>query len=400
MATIKRAILPFTILVVGSLSIAAIVASKPKPMPNEDLLAEPPKTKINVQAAKRETVVLSAKSQGTVTAKREIDIVSQVSGVIMKVERQFVNGDFFNEGEVLIEIDDRDYRSTLLSAKSRLAQAKRLFAEEKGRSRQAKKEWSDLGNKEANDLFLRKPQLAEALSAVESAQADVEIAKLNIERTKIRVPFSGRIKETYVNLGQFVSRGTALAKVFDSAVAEIRLPLSDRQLVLLDLPLAGQKIERQPNTTLTAFIAGEKQQWQGVITRTEASVDVNSRMYYAIAEVAMPYDTTKHKAPLLPGLFVSAEIEGKHLDDVIVLPREAIIKRNNIYSLDENNSIEMLSVQVLRKQPDTVWIKSDITEDTAILIEKHALVTPGTVIEPVIPDAKTAQLLNIKPNGE
>jgi RND family efflux transporter MFP subunit len=378
--------LPLIILVLGGTTIALIMLSKQTPKPNEELLTEPPRTKVAVQIAVREQVILSATSQGTVKAKREIDLVAQVSGLIVNVDKQFVDGNFFAHDAVLIEIDSRDYRAALLNAKSRLSQAKRSLAEEKGRSRQAKKEWRDLGNKEANELFLRKHQLAEAHAAVAYTEADVGIAELNIERTKISAPFDGRIEHTYVNIGQFVTSGTQLAKVYDTATAEVRLSLSDRQLALLDLPMLGAEFESKPAVILSAVIGGKPHQWQGIITRTEASVDVNSRLYYAIVEVEQPFevtDTRYHSAPLIPGLFVNAEIEGKKLNDVIVLPNEAIVKRTNIYTLNNRNIIEIQPVTVLSKTDGRVWIQSGITDNTAILLDKHAVVSPGTRVDPV-----------------
>ena len=387
MTILSRVRLPAIILVMGIGAIALITFSKPAPSPNQDLLGEPPKTHVLVIPTHRETVTLSVTSRGTVKPKREIDLVAQVAGRIVKVEKQFENGVFFDKDALLIEIDSRDYQAALLSSKARLSQAQRVLAEEGGRSRQAKNEWRDLGNSEANELFLRKPQLAEAKSALAFAEADLSVAKLNLERTRIQVPFAGRISETLVNLGQFVSVGTSLARVYDTAAAEVRLALSDRQVAMLDLPLGFASSENRPAVTLSATIAGKTYQWQGAITRSEASIDVNSRMYYAIAEVANPFKVTQDnngqaQAPLMPGLFVSAKISGKHLNDVVILPRAALVKRTNIYTLDEDYVVQSTPVTVLKKQADTVWIQTAVADDTAIVLEKHALVSPGTVVEP------------------
>lgn len=359
----------------------AILSTKATPNANPDKLAEPPLTKVAVQKALKQTATLTAKSQGTVKPKRAIDIVAQVSGQIVKVTPLFVNGSFVDKNEIFIELDDRDYQAALLTAQSRLSQAERLLAEEKGRSRQAKKEWRDLGNQEANDLFLRAPQLSEAQASVESAKANLIVAKLNIERTKIRLPFNARITETLVNLGQFVGVGTKIASVYDTSTAEIRLSLSDKQMALLDLPAFNSKLENQPSVTLTGTIAGKQQQWQGKITRTESAIDVRTRMYYAIAEVEKPFEN-KH-APLLPGLFVEAEIAGKQLSNVLVLPKTTLVNRTNLYTLNEENKIELTPVSVLKKQGNNVWIQTDLTENTDILLEKHAVVAPGLVITPI-----------------
>jgi RND family efflux transporter MFP subunit len=370
------------------------MASKPVPTANPDLLTEPPKPKVKVVSAAREKVTIATTSQGTVHAKTEIALIAQVSGTVMKVSSSFVNGDFFNAQDTLIEIDNRDYKTALLSAKANLTQAERNLAEEKGRSRQAKQEWRDLKNTEANDLFLRKPQLAEAKADVNYAQAAVELAKLNIERTKIRVPFNGRIKQTLVNVGQFVSSGTRLAEVYDTASVDIRLPLSDRQIALLDLPITGTELANKPNVTLKGTIGGKEYTWQGKIKRTEASVDINSRMYFAIAEVEKPFEINK-EAPLIPGLFVQAEIEGKELDDVLVLPINVIVKRNNIYTLTNENIIEITPVTVLNKDRENVWLQSNIAEDTPILIEKHAVLSVGSTIEPIYQSNESESLSDV-----
>jgi RND family efflux transporter MFP subunit len=371
----------------GGIAITFITMSKPSPQLNHEHLAGVPKVKVAIQAATREQVVMSVKSQGTVEAKRQINLVAQVSGLIVKVDKQFYDGNFFDKNSVLIEIDDRDYRTELLSAKLRLAQAQRNLAEEKGRVRQARREWKDLGNQEANELFLRTPQLNEANSAEEYAQSEVDIAQLNIERTKIKVPFDGRIEQAYVNVGQFVSAGSDLASVYDTSIVEVRLPLSDKQLALLNIPMTESDFDIKPPVILSGIVGGIKHEWQGIITRTEASLDTASQLYYAIVEVLEPFETSgklNNSAPLIPGLFVHAKISGKQLNDVIVLPHKAIVKRANIYTLDENNAIEIQPITLLNKNGEHVWIQSSVPDNTPILLEKHAVVSVGKIIEPVI----------------
>ncbi len=378
------------ILSLGGGAIYGIAATKPVPAPNEDKLAEAPKTKVSVKAANRESVGLTVFTQGIIKPRREIELVAQVSGRVIKAEKSFVSGDFFEKNSILIEIDDRDYRPAFLSAKSRVSQARRNLAQEKGLASQAKKQWRDLGNKDANDLFLRKPQIEEALAALEYAKADLVLAELNLARTKISLPFDGRINETYVDVGEYVTVGKPLAKVYDTSVAEVRLPLTDKQMAKLNLPLgfSASNSEQKPEVTLSGTVAGKKHQWQGQIARTEASINVNSQMYYAIAEINNPYgltsdDQQNQQTPVLPGLFVSAEIQGKTLNDVIVLPNSALVKRKNIYILDEENKITISPVNVLKKTSEKVWLQSEVKPSVNIVLDKHALLSPGTEVEPL-----------------
>ena len=397
--SLKKHKLPAGIVLVGTIALVLLAFAKPKPEP-APIADDTAHVKVTVTQAKPQTVRLAVTAHGTVVPKREIDMVAQVSGQIVNVDPVFVDGGFFNHSQVLIQIDDRDYKITLLNAKARLAEAARQLAEEEGRSRVAKREWRDLGNQKANDLFIRKPHLAAAQANLESARGDVAKAELNLERTKITVPFDGRIKQIYADLGQYVTTGSRLATVYDSTVAEVRLPLTEKQAALINLPLtrstpaeiAGEEHSgtEQPSVTITGSVAGKTYQWQGTLARTDAFVDADSRMYYAVVEVADPFSVQNTsnavQAPLLPGLFVEAEIAGKELDNVMILPRSALFQRDKIVTLNGDNAIEHRPVNVLRKSESHVWVQAEtlLADNTLISIEKQSLTPEGTTVEPLL----------------
>lgn len=381
---LKKYALPIGIIALGLALIVVLVVARPRPEPGP-APEEPAKVKVTVTPTKQQNLRLLVNAYGSVLPKREIDLVAQVSGQIVNVEAAFVDGGFFNKEQVLIQIDEREYQASLLSAKARLAEAEKLLAEEQGRSRQARKEWRDLGNENANDLFLRKPQLAAAQANLDSARGEVDRAELNLERTRIVVPFDGRIKQTYADLGQFVSTGSRLATVYDSTVVEVRLPLTEKQAALIDLPLiAGQDANTLTPVTIKGSVAGDEYEWQGVLARTDAFVDADSRMYYAVVEVRDPFADI----PLLPGLFVEAIIQGKELGQVSVLPRSSLFERDKILTLDDENKVVIQSVKVLRKTDDQIWIQSAIPDNTLVTMEKQSLTPSGTAVDPIFDGAQ------------
>lgn len=380
---------PLLILAVGCVAVFALLTLKPSPkkMPR----TEPPAPQVTVVYASPSVQALKVSSQGTVNPRYEIDLVSQVSGQIKKVNENFVEGGFFKAGEPLIEIDKRDYELAVVRAKARVAETAQLLATEKGRARQAKREWRDLGNTEANDLFLRKPQLAAAEAQYAAAVADLDKAKLDLERTTISAPFNGRVREAVVDIGQFVSPGGRVAKVYDTSVAEIRLPLSDKQTALVELPLGFRGDEKNPgpDVLITGIVGGEQYQWQGKIVRTDASVDTNTRMYYAVAEVKDPFveHPDKVQVPLVIGLFVTAEISGRQIENVVKIPRRALFKNNEIYSLSDDNHIQLKTVRVLMTSKDEAWITGDLSEGEAIVVGGQNFLTPNMIVNP-IPSAR------------
>ncbi len=384
----RRPSLPVIILTGGFAVAIAVANLHPKPQPKA---AKPtPTPLVDVVIAKPQTLALPVWSQGTVAPRREIDLVAQVAGRIELVQHKFVDGGFFASGETLIQIEDRDYRFALVTAEASLTEAKQALATERGRVRQASREWRELGNSEANELFLRKPQLAAAEAGVASASAARDKARLDLERTRIKVPFSGRIRQTYVDLGQYVAPGTPIAKVYDTEVAEIRLPLTDRQSALVDLPFGFRGDAQQPGPAVTIFatIGGQRHQWSGRITRTDASVDVRSRMYYAVAEIEQPFvsHADADRPPLVVGLFVEAQIEGKLLQNIISLPKQALFKRNQLYLLNEQQQLVHKTVSLLHSDRKQAWVRGDIAPGSAIVSGRQQYLVAGLSVEPRVGD--------------
>lgn len=384
MSVASRLPKPLLILALGGILIAAVATLKPAPKPAPVAAPAPPKVNVIIAAPGPQTLTVS--SQGTVAPRREIDLVAEVSGRVTAVNDRFVDGAFVLAEDPLVTIDPRDYKLALIRAEARVADAEQLLATERGRARQAKREWRDLGNTDANALFLRKPQLAAAEAQLQSARADRDKAKLDLERTRVTIPFDGRIRETLVNLGQYVTPGARVASVYDTSVAEIRLPLTDRQAALVDLPLGFQSQTQKvgPLVTISGVIGGKRHHWQGHITRTDASIDTRSRLYYAVAEISAPFsgDSESGKPPLIVGLFVDAQIRGKELQQVVTVPKEALFKRNHIYTLDKHNRVREKQITLLHTEGGQAWISGNIKAGEAIVVGMQSYLHEGVVVTP------------------
>ncbi len=371
------------VLILGVTLIAAIVLLKPNPQPR----APKPiaQTQVKVVLAQPQTMAVNVNAQGSVEPRRQIDVVSQVAGSLVQVSEQFASGGFFAKGATLVQIDPRDYEIALVRAKAALLDAEKTLATERGQAQQAQRQWHELGSKDANDLFLRKPQLAAAEAQVEAARAGVQLAQLNLARTRIQLPFAARVNTTWVDLGQYVGIGTRIATVYDSAAALVRLPLTDLQASLINLPLAfGKPQQELPDVILRGVVAGNAYEWKGKITRTEASLDPQSRMFYAVVEIPDPFDPVKNALPLLMGMYVNAEIIGKPIANVMRLPKSVIFRRDQVYSLDADNRVQIHSVNILRSDEQQVWFTGDIKPEQAIVLERQGYLTAGTQVVPEV----------------
>ncbi len=371
------------LLIIGVSLIAALALLKPK-AERAPLKPRPP-LPVDVLVVNPSAIKMTVNSQGTVAPKREIDLVSQVSGRVVSVADNYANGGFFQTDELLVQIEPADYEFAVTRAKAQEARAEEQVALEQGRSRQAKREWRDLGDKTANKLFLRQPQLNAAIATLASARADVEKSKLDLARTDISAPFQGRVRQTFVNIGQYVTPGTRIAKVYGTDVVEVRLPLADRQAVLVDLPVNFEDSQAQtyPQVTLRSLVAGVSHEWQGQVVRTDASIDVQSRMTYAVAEVKNPFKSSANdsRPPLSIGLFVEGQIDGKTVEDAFNLPRQAVYKGDQILVLNDKNEIGFQTISVLRSNPNNV-VAVGIEAGTRVVTTRIALAIAGMKVNP------------------
>ena len=346
------------VITIGIVVILALVLLKPKPQ--REPRAAKPLLNVAVIVAAPASLQVSIHSQGTVAPRREIDLVSQVSGKIVAVADNYANGGFFKADSKLVQIEPADYEFAVIRAKAQLARAQEQVALEQGRSRQAGREWRDLGDETANSLFLRQPQLNATKATLDSAQADLQKAELDLDRTGISAPFQGRIRNTFVDLGQYVTPGARIAKVYSTDVVEVRLPLSDRDAMLVDLPanFEDSTAVSYPKVTLRSSVGELSDQWQGRIVRTDASIDVRSRMTFAVAEIANPFksDPTESRRPLSIGLFVEAQISGRVIENALRLPKDVIYRGREILVLDDNNQVGFQTVSIVRSSPDFVVV--------------------------------------------
>lgn len=378
-----RFILPIVLIGLSVVVVIALVAIAKGKRPDRVDTADQA-VLVDVIPAEMTSLNFKVFSQGSVEPRTETTLVAEVAGQIVSVSPNFLSGGFFRKGEVLLQIDPSDYETALLRAQANLASRKARLADEKARSEQALKDWVNLGRQgEPSELVLRKPQLAEAEAGVQAAEAELQEAERDLERTRIRVPYDGLVRSKLVDMGQYVAPGTPLGVTFSVNTAEIRLPLSGSDLAYLDLPSATRldKAHRVP-VTLTAETTGVGGRWQAEIIRTEGVVDPSSRVVYAVAEVVDPYGVLGQSTQpeLIVGTFVRAAIEGRRAEDVIVLPRAVLRPDDTVLIADSERKLDVRPVIVARAEPNNVYISGGLNEGDLVVTTSLDAPIPGTLL--------------------
>jgi multidrug efflux system membrane fusion protein len=399
-----RKLLPVAI--IGAAVVISIAMNLLKPPP---LKAESPDTALVVktQLLQAADANLSVQSQGTVLPRTRTLLTSEVSGTVLHVSPQFVVGGTFKAGDLLLQIDPTDYKVALQRANANLISMNAQLTFERARATQAEKEWAMTGRpaEEAPLLALCKPYLEEARANVLQAEAEVTQAQLKLERTAIRVPYTGMVSTKAVDIGQYVSVGTNLGETFAIDFAEVRLPLTKRDLSMMNSFSQADR-EHHLQVTLLGSAHGTEKRWDARLVRSEGVIDKVNRSLYVVAQVDDPYarnsgDRTNAN-PLLMGTFVTAIIDGKSIANVFAVPRHALLEGSKIALVDDDQRLRLKSIEPIYADKQFYYLSRDIDEGIddgaeiivstiGVPIEGMKVAAERTKLAAIVPEAPRAQ---------
>jgi len=374
-------LLPVVVLGVAIMLARIIDANKPEP-----LVSDTPVSVASVDAtrlvATQYPIVL--RSQGTVRPTLANTLVPAVAGTVISIDPAFVVGGTFDSGDVLLQIDARDYQIALTQATANLAQSQAQLQEQLALAEQAQLEWNSLGRSgQPSALTLREPQLAAARASLEAAEAQVEQAELDLERTRVIAPYRGMVSERLVDLGQFVARGAPVGTIHSLEAVDVRLALNSGQLAFIDLPDSsfGAGTTTPTRVELTAAIGNNVRRWAGTLVRVEG-IDASTRQLNVIARVQAPF--TQSDTPLRVGQFVQADIEGSVLEDVYVIPRAALREDREVLIVNEQDLIQRRSVRVVWSDDDEAVIDEGLDEGEMLVLTPLGAVSDGTPVRATV----------------
>ncbi|MBQ74618.1 MAG: hypothetical protein CMQ20_06275 [Gammaproteobacteria bacterium] len=363
-----------------------LLATAPQP---DQVEREEVATAIRVLTVGKQAIRLEVLSQGTVLPRIQSELIPEVSGRVNWMSPKLVSGGYFEKDEILLSIDDRDYRSLVARNQAGVSRAKAEDEHarfELGRMQELVK--NKLTSQASLENALRSQRIAEA--ALLEARIALEQAQRDLWRTEIRAPYEGLVRTERVDLGQFVTRGQSVASIYASDSVEVRLPVADNQLAYLDLPLGyrGELSEElRPIVTLSTTYGGQRYEWLGKLVRTEAEIDSKSRMVKAVVRVD---NETESEQPLLPvGLFVSASIKGRSVENIVSLPRAVLRNQNQVLVVDSDNRLRYRPVEVMRFEKDNVIISAGLEDGDIINISPIQTVIDGMRVNPILVDPAT-----------
>lgn len=370
------------------------------------LSIEPPEEKI--EAAAKQVIKTRVKSlsivdypvkietNGIVGPHNPVTLSAEVTGTIRSVANAFEVGSFFEAGDLLLEMDDRDYQTALTIAREQFALAEATL-ELAQTAHNRTKELSRRNSASVAELDTTFAALVQARSQVEITSATIEQAQRNLSRTKIYAPFDGRVSTKLIGVGQLVSPGTLLGDVFAVDFAEVRLPIASRELRHLELP----EMDGDPPVNVElrdAIDATSGKRWRGKIVRTEGTLDANSLELFAIARIEDPFALKSDASILRIGQPVVASIQGEMLHDVIAIPRSAVRRLDLVYLIDgRERTLRSLTIQPMWSDADQVIVSGSAINQHELLAMTPLVYAPEGSVVQIIPEVDAGETLAGEP---
>ena len=353
----------------------------------EPVKVEAPENALAVKILKMKSTqaVLLIQSQGSVLPRTRTSLISEVSGAVLKVSPQFMVGGTFDKGDTLLTLDPSDYEVALQRAEASLISRQAQLTFEQARATQAKKEWAMTGRPyaQAPILALREPYLDEARANVLQAEAEVKQARQKLQRTTIRAPYAGMVSAKLVDVGQYVTVGTPLGESFAIDVVEIRLPLTDNDMAMMNKVEFSSAVDA-PKIVLSALVRGQTVTWDADLVRSEGVVNQLNRSQYVVAQVADPYGIIRPTSGpvLLVGTFVRASIAGKTLSNVFRVPRHAMLEGKQVALVDAQSRLRLTSVKTTFGDDEFYYVSAGLKAGDEVIVSAIGTAIEGMKVNP------------------
>lgn len=357
------------VVLVGAVLITSLLGSSRSALERSDTKELAPLVAtIDVQPATHRIFV---EGSGTVETGADVNIVPQISGRIEWMNPDMRSGGRFAANEVVFRVEPVEYKLAVQNQQASVASAQTDWELEQAEGQAAAAEWKQINPNEAIPaLVARKPQIRQALASLQSAKASLANAKLDLARTNFSFPFSGRVRASTIEVGQYVSAGQSYGTAYSLDGLEIEVPLADKDLRWFD-PDGNTK------AVVSTTYLGRTYELPARVARTGAELNAQTRFSTVIVRLDQPstenaYDAQAVKSEakdersyLLPGVFVNVRFFGPEVDDLYEVPVEAF-QENNILWVVVDGRLQSVQPQIFHLGSETNLVKG-LTPESKIV---------------------------------
>lgn len=384
--TALKVVLPLVVIAAGIGVMMTLVKTKPEaaraPQPQLGALVE-------VEAVRRGDHAVTVHAQGTVMPAEQVILQPQVGGRVTWIHAELVPGGRFRRGETLVRVDARDYQLALEAQRAQVDRARLDLQLERSRQDVAAREWelfertspsaqsprsppsADAPDAGEGSLALREPQVRTARVAVSAAESGLQRAQLDLSRTTLTAPFDGFVKQEQVDRGQLVTPQSQLATLVASDRFWVQVSIPIEALASIRVPGVGASREGS-SARVWQDVGSERIDRSGRVVRLMGDLDPAGAMARVLVEIDDPLGLRSEDAglPLLLGAYVDVEIEARPLSGVVELARAALRDDDKVWVVGEGNRLEIRSVRVVWRGPDSVYVREGLEPGERIVTSR------------------------------
>lgn len=370
-----RFIIAVAVLALGVVIFGYLAATRPEPkmVPRENL-----GELVEVIEVTPGTQQVRVDANGQVVPAKQVALSAEVGGRVVWLSKKLIPGARFTAGEQIARIDPREYNLALQQQFAQVDRAQTELELERSRKQIAEREWQLMGGGEdAGALALRDPQLRTAEAALKAARSGLNRARLSVAKTVLRAPFNAVVHQKSVDQGQLVGPASPVATLVgtDAFWVEVSIPMD--HLSWIRVPGVDGETEGSP--AVIAQPLGDNQiRRQGEVIRLMPNLDPMGRMARVLVEIPDPLglgddsseadSSAGEDLPLLIGSYVAIAIDGRQLDHVIELPREAVRGGNTVFVAGKDNTLDIRDVDIVWRRPDSVLVGSGLEAGDRVIV--------------------------------
>jgi len=350
---------------------------------------------VQVVDARRTDVPLSFEMVGSTLGNQDVPIRARVEGFLET--RDFQEGTFVKKGDLLYTIDPQPFQAKLVEAQSLLAAAQTMLVKAQADLGRIKP-LAEMNAVSEQDLDSAVAQEAAARARVNAAKAGVDLAKIELSYCRLYAPIDGLIGLTKAKPGEFVGREpnpVVLNTLSDIDPIRVRFSISEREYLTLargamaeqdaanisgDMRDGRERRDRRGENPLDLILAdGTVYKHQGFIDGSAQSIDPTTGTFTLEATFTNPRNL------LLPGQFARVRSSYMTLEDVVVVPRQAVVElqgRFQVYTVNSDNEVVLVNVQTGPVKDNEIVIESGLAGGESVIVEGIQKVRPGMKVAP------------------
>ncbi|MBF0377245.1 MAG: HlyD family efflux transporter periplasmic adaptor subunit [Desulfamplus sp.] len=422
-----RLILPILIIGAGIAFAKHLYDTKPVAKRIKPVIPPPLVETIILQPIDHSVII---NSMGKVISSQTISLKARVGGFVIETSPEFIPGGIYKKGDVIVKLDPKDFELVLKQQEAMLAKAEASLKLEMGKQDVARAELRLMQNTSGkmignSDLALRVPQLEQIKADIASIKVDIEKARLNLERTTVKVPFNCTIIDVLIQEGSQISSQEPLATI--AAIDEYRVETAVPVDQLKWIDFSADNSLRGSDVIITT---ADGIKYQGFVIRLIGKLSDKSRLAKLLITIEDPLylkqseslnqkekktisqnnqskminqnnTISNKKIPLLIDSYVQADIQGKTIENVFKLPRAAVRDGDKIWLADngvdnKNDILVIKNIDVLWKDREAVYIKDSVKSGDRVVISELSSPVNGMIVK--IYDPAVGQNIDKKDN--